>query len=178
MRLLPLVVLLVAIVAATWWWATTLRDEEGPLTASGTIEVVQVSLSPELGGRVTAVSVQAGDAVRVGQTLVQLDTELLDTRAAQAHANLAAAQASYDSLAAGPTAGQVSAAEATVERAEVSLESLNDQLTAANGQEEDATQEVVILMEQVLEAEAALPAAGEEATSLPMGTPSEIMTAA
>ncbi|WP_040412781.1 efflux RND transporter periplasmic adaptor subunit [Desulfosporosinus sp. OT] len=52
-----------------------------------------VALNP---GRVAKVAVQVGDSVKVGQTLVSLDTTLEDAQVAQARANVEAAQTNVD----------------------------------------------------------------------------------
>ncbi len=86
----------------------------GPLTATGTVESTDVTISPEVGGRVLEVSAQEGDHVKAGQVLVRLDDTLLQSQLRQAQSSLKAAQANYDLLAAGPTDDQVRQAEAAV----------------------------------------------------------------
>ncbi|KAA3647277.1 MAG: HlyD family efflux transporter periplasmic adaptor subunit [Chloroflexi bacterium] len=70
------------------------------LKASGVVEVTQVKLASEIGGKVLEVFVQEGDAVEAGQELVLFDGELLAVQLAEAQAGLTVAQASYDQLAA------------------------------------------------------------------------------
>ena len=103
-RVLP-VVLIVIIVGVSLWWYFGIRTAaaNGALTASGTIEATQVNISPEIGGRVTAVNVVEGSVVEAGQALIQFDTTLLETQRQQAAAALSAAQANYDLLQAGPS---------------------------------------------------------------------------
>jgi HlyD family secretion protein len=64
---------------------------------SGTLKSgSEARLSPKSGGRVAAVSVRAGDAVRRGQTLVRLETSDLRRQIEQAEAGAAAARAVWD----------------------------------------------------------------------------------
>jgi multidrug efflux pump subunit AcrA (membrane-fusion protein) len=86
----------------------------GPLTASGTVEATEVVIGPEIAGKVLEVSVDEGDTVRAGQTLVKLDGALLTAQLRQAETAVAAAQANYDLLAAGPTDEQLRQAGAAV----------------------------------------------------------------
>ena len=86
------IVVLVVIAAAAYWFISSNNSSaDGALTASGTIEAVEIKVSPELGGRVAEVMVAAGDNVEAGQVVVRLDTTLLEGQLAQAQAGLAAA---------------------------------------------------------------------------------------
>ena len=96
----------------------------GPLTATGTVETTEISISPEVGGRVLEVTAREGDAVAAGQVLVRLDDGVLQSQLRQAQAALKAAQASYDLLAAGPTAEQLRQAQAAVDAAQANLDLL------------------------------------------------------
>jgi multidrug efflux pump subunit AcrA (membrane-fusion protein) len=118
------VVIILAIVSAAAYWFLAVRqsDANGRLTASGTIEAHEVIIAPEQGGRVADVSVDVGEDVTAGQALVRLDTSLLEGQLAQAQAQLAAAQANYDMLAAGPTAAQTKAGETAAARAQAQLD--------------------------------------------------------
>jgi multidrug efflux pump subunit AcrA (membrane-fusion protein) len=62
------------------------------LTASGTVEAVQVDISPEIAGKVTEVLVQEGDTVKAGDVLFRLDDTLLQAQRAQADTALASAR--------------------------------------------------------------------------------------
>lgn len=57
------------------------------LTASGTVETTQVSIAPEVAGKVLTVNVQEGDSVKAGDVLLTLDGTIL-----KAQQNVAAAQ--------------------------------------------------------------------------------------
>jgi membrane fusion protein YbhG len=90
-----LVVLLVlAILAGGYFGLRTLQNTGvSALTASGTIETTEVTVSPEIGGKVTAVLVDEGSSVKRGELLFRLDDTLLQAQAAVATANLNSAHA-------------------------------------------------------------------------------------
>jgi HlyD family secretion protein len=152
------VVLILAIVSAAAYWFLAVRqsDANGRLTASGTIEAQEVIIAPEQGGRVADVSVDVGEDVTAGQALVRLDTSLLEGQLAQAQAQLAAAQANYDMLAAGPTAAQTKAGETAAARAQAQLDAVNEQQATAEGQLSDIEEQVDDLTTQIAEATAVL----------------------
>lgn len=63
------------------------------LQASGVVEAVNVSVAPELAGRVAEIYVEKGDQVGVGDLLFRMDDELLEAQREQILAELEAAQA-------------------------------------------------------------------------------------
>ncbi|MDH3253236.1 MAG: efflux RND transporter periplasmic adaptor subunit, partial [Ignavibacteria bacterium] len=66
------------------------------ITAVGTINARHdVMVSSETGGRISRAAIKVGDAVRKGETLVQVDDELQAIAVEQAHAQSIAAQTSY-----------------------------------------------------------------------------------
>lgn len=69
------------------------NDQDVTLTASGTIEAVEINISPEIGGKVIEIYVEEGDSVRAGEQLFRLDDSLLQAQRGVAIANLEAAQA-------------------------------------------------------------------------------------
>jgi len=95
--ILPIVVILLLAGAAVGWYyySRSTATDSGAITASGTIETVQVIVSPEISGRATDVLVSQGDAVTAGQPLLQLDDTLLQTQRKLAIANLSLAKANY-----------------------------------------------------------------------------------
>ncbi len=123
------ILLAVLVMAALTYWSFSSRAAkatDGALTASGTIEITQVQIGPELGGRVIEVMVAEGDRVTAGEVLAQFDTALLQEQRKQAEAALAgitfqesAAKANLTLLQAGPSAEQLAVSEATVNQAQV-----------------------------------------------------------
>ncbi len=93
-RMLPVIVILVLAGAALAWYFITRAGAQtnGALTASGTVEAVEVVISPEISGRVTEVLVSEGETVAEGQPLFKLDDTLLQAQRKTAEAGLAAAQ--------------------------------------------------------------------------------------
>jgi multidrug resistance efflux pump len=106
-----IVILVLAIVVGGYFGIRALLNPGSTaLTASGTIEAIEVTISPEIGGKIAEVSVDEGAPVKAGEVLFRLDDKLLQaqravttasldlTRAAAstAGAALATAQANYD----------------------------------------------------------------------------------
>ncbi|KAF0106973.1 MAG: HlyD family secretion protein [Anaerolineaceae bacterium] len=85
---IPVIVLLVLVLIAAGWFGIRALLDSGndALTASGTIEAVDITISPEMGGKVAEVLVDEGDTVHAGDVLFRLD----DT-AYQAQRNVAVA---------------------------------------------------------------------------------------
>ena len=67
---------------------------EGFASGNGRIEAVESDVATKLPGRVVAVLVQEGDAVKAGQVLAKLDTRELDARMRQAEAGIEQARQS------------------------------------------------------------------------------------
>ncbi len=93
----------------------------GPLTASGFIEAVEVSVVAETSGRAEQVLADQGDTVTAGQVIVVLDDALLQSARAQAVASLHSAQANLADLQSGPREQEVAAAQAALDQANASL---------------------------------------------------------
>jgi len=129
-RIIP-VILIILLAIFGWWYFRGPRAaaKTGELTASGTIEATQVTISPEFGGKVAEVSIDEGQAVKAGQVLARIEDKLLQAQLDQAKAVLAVAQANYDLIAAGPTPEQrqlsIAAAELEVTQAQQALDDLN-----------------------------------------------------
>jgi multidrug resistance efflux pump len=84
-----IIVLALAVLAAGYFGIRALLDKgDGALSASGTIEAVEVTLSPELGGKVAEVYVDEGDVIKAGDQLFRLDDSLLQAQRAVAAASL------------------------------------------------------------------------------------------
>src|SRR5271166_840315 len=144
-RIIPVIVILALVGGGAYYYFNYYKPAQAaaPLAASGTIETTQVSISPEVGGRVLAVNFKEGDEVKAGDVLVTFDPALLQAQVQQAQAALAAAQANYDSLKSGGTQAQlqaaVSAAQMQVLNAQQAMQDLNDNAAVTAAQ---ATQAV------------------------------------
>jgi len=87
---------LASAVAGTWWYLTSSAPPvaAGGIAASGFIEARNVSVAPEIGGRVTFIGADEGDRVQAGTVLVKVDDSSLQAQLKQAEAAVAVAQAS------------------------------------------------------------------------------------
>jgi HlyD family secretion protein len=97
-RIIIPILLILAIVAAAYWYMTTQTSPEasGVLTGSGTVEATEVTISPEVSGRIADVFVNEGDKVNASDALFKLDSTLLSAQLNQAQINLDAARAGMD----------------------------------------------------------------------------------
>jgi len=106
------------LVVAAAWPASQAQPAGGELLeASGIVRAEEVLVASEWGGRVAAVPVDEGDAVFVGEAVVQLDTALLDAQIEVARAAVALAEAGLAQAKAGTRPGQVAVAEAQLAQA-------------------------------------------------------------
>jgi len=142
MRFVPIVIIVIVAAMGVYWLTTRAAAQVQGLKASGTIEATDVSLSPEIGGRVIEVAATDGDAVQKDQALVRLDDTLLQAQLKQVEANIQAlqaqqravhaqqqaAQANYDLLKSGPLAEQIDAAQQAVNTAAANVSAAQDQL--------------------------------------------------
>lgn len=164
------IVIVVAVLAVTYW-ALFVRNGQSDevLAASGTIETTQVTISPELPGRIAQVLVVVGETVTAGQAVVALDTTLLEGQLAQAQAGLSTAQANYNLLAAGPSQAQLSAAEAGRDRAQTALDAVNEQLATANEQKEAIDYQLEQLNQQMVAANTTIATISQQLGAPPAG---------
>ncbi len=96
-------------------------DGSGPAPdGSGTIECVQIEVSPEVGGRIVELGVQEGAAVRLGDVIARIDATSHGLRRDEAAAALAYAQAQLDLLEAGTRSEDVERAREQAREAEAS----------------------------------------------------------
>ena len=98
-RIAPIILILV-ILAGSIYYLTTTGNDNGSLSASGTIETTQVQISSELGGLVAEVLVEEGDNVEAGDVLIKFDDALLQVQHHQAQAAVTQAQANFTNVAA------------------------------------------------------------------------------
>src|SRR5258706_2705146 len=93
---LPVIILLLWLLpsfTASFIYTPPLPAANGGLTASGTVETTEISIAPELSGKVAEVSVDEGDTVKAGDVLLRLDDTLLKAQRAVAAANVDTAKA-------------------------------------------------------------------------------------
>jgi HlyD family secretion protein len=66
------------------------------LTASGTISAQSVKIAPEIGGKISEISVSEGQAVKAGEALFSINGDLIQSQYDQASAAVDSAQAGLD----------------------------------------------------------------------------------
>jgi multidrug resistance efflux pump len=100
--LIPVLAIVLVASGALWYLnQQQAQAQAGSLTASGTIEAVEVQVSPEMGGQVEEVLVSEGESLEAGQVLVRFADHLLQAQLEQAEAAQAAAEANYALVASG-----------------------------------------------------------------------------
>ncbi|MBU0511430.1 MAG: HlyD family efflux transporter periplasmic adaptor subunit [Chloroflexi bacterium] len=93
-RFIPIIVILAIIAVSAYYYLNVIAvDETGALNASGTVETTEVTIAPEVGGRIVEVLAAEGDLVQSGDILFTLDDELLQAQRGRAEAGLEAAEA-------------------------------------------------------------------------------------
>lgn len=93
-----------------------------PAKVSGFVEADEIRVGSRVGGRVKAVHVREGQAVKVGDPLIEFEPYDLREKLAQADARLAKSAATLDRLRAGARAQEIAIAEAEVRLAEARLD--------------------------------------------------------
>ena len=108
---------------------TIFPEEDDGLSASGVIEVVEVAVSPEIGGRVSEVNASKGEQVQEGDILFRIEADTLQTQRNAALAAKEFAQAQLDTAILSLESAQAAllAAEAGVEAANMQYELALDQ---------------------------------------------------
>lgn len=133
-KLRTALLLTLPLAAAGWLWfghSTTPASAAQPvmtrpavLVAPGRVEPVRdaVALAFETPGRIVAIDVDEGDAVRAGQVLARLDDRLANARVAAAEAAVDGAQASYMLARRGPRGEDLAAAKAELDAAKAAAQ--------------------------------------------------------
>ena len=93
-RIIAVVFLVLLVVGAAYWYfyIRPAAADGGALTASGTVETTEISIAPEVSGKILEVNVEEGAKVTTGQVLFRLDDTLLKAQRAVQAANLEAAK--------------------------------------------------------------------------------------
>jgi HlyD family secretion protein len=132
---ISILVVIALVGAGLWLFSGQAQAQTTALSASGTIEAIEINVAPELAGRVTDVLAAEGDHVSAGQPLVRLNDKLMQAQLKQAEAGLsaaqaqlAAAQANNDLLKAGAQTDQIAAAQQQVNAAQAQVVGAEAQL--------------------------------------------------
>ena len=111
----------VVVIAAIWtvsaWIAHRNRFEY-----SGTVETREIQIGSKIGGRVTEVTVEEGQVVKAGTTLIRFECDELRAQRAQAQAALEQAQADLDKMQRGNRPEEIEQAEATARAQQAAFE--------------------------------------------------------
>jgi len=91
----------------------------------------KINLTFKNTGQISKIYVKVGDQVKMGQSLVKLDTTQIEIQLKQAQADLKAAQAKLDKLLAGATPEEIEIAQTKVQNAQIALEIAQENLTQA-----------------------------------------------
>ncbi|MEJ2570603.1 MAG: efflux RND transporter periplasmic adaptor subunit [Anaerolineales bacterium] len=96
-RAVLLLLIPLLIVISIVYLANVSKETEAGIQASGTVEALEVTISPEVAGRIDVVLVDEGDHVEVGDLLLRLDDELLQAQREQTQAAVQTAKATLNS---------------------------------------------------------------------------------
>ena len=110
-------------------WNCTSNDKQR-ITASGTLEATEVTISAKAGGEIVGIRVEEGADIVAGDTLVILDRADLELQLKQAEANTAAASAQYKLAVSGARSEDIIQAEATLVNAQADLQRMQDLFAA------------------------------------------------
>lgn len=110
------------------------------LSASGTIESVNVTISSKSSGTVTKLNFNEGDRVKKGDLLVEISHDLLDIQLRQSEAGVELANAQLKLLRSGARREDIKQSEELVRQAKINLElALKDKTRAEELYRQDAT---------------------------------------
>ena len=115
-----IVVVVLAALGGGWMWYQSKQDRT--LTLYGNVDIRTVNLSFRVGGRLSALNVDEGDAISAGQTLGEIDKAPYENALLQAQANVATAQAKYSLATAGYRDEEIAQAVAAVRQAQAAYD--------------------------------------------------------
>ncbi len=102
------------------------NKEANLITASGTIESVDVTVSSKLSGQIKKIPIKEGDKVKSGDLLVEIDHDLLDIQLRQAEARVEQADAQLNLLLSGARKEDIEVAEQSLKQAKINLDQAKD----------------------------------------------------
>jgi HlyD family secretion protein len=98
------------------------KKDANMITASGTVESVDVTVSSKLSGQIKQITIKEGDKVKKGDLLVELDHDLLDIQLRQAEARVEQANAQLKLLLSGARKEDIEASEQSLKQAKINLD--------------------------------------------------------
>jgi multidrug resistance efflux pump len=114
-RKILLAVAALAVLIVLGWLIHSCADRKNSFVYSGTVETREIQIGSKIGGRVTQVLVEEGQAVRAGSLLVHFESDDLKAQRAQAKAQLEQAKADYHRLQRGNRPEEIAQARATAQ---------------------------------------------------------------
>ena len=91
----PIVIILAVLAATIYYLNWIAREEDELLTASGTVEAVEVDVAIEISGQLAEVLIEEGDPVQQGDILIRFEDKMLRAQYSQAETALVQAQVNY-----------------------------------------------------------------------------------
>jgi HlyD family secretion protein len=101
--------------------ACTSRSDKNVITASGTIEAIEVNVASKVAGQILALAVEEGSRVKPGDVLATIDHATADIQLRQAEAGVALARAQLVLLQNGARKEDIEQADAALRQAEANL---------------------------------------------------------
>ena len=98
------------------------EKDSDSITASGTIEAVDVILSSKAAGQVKRITIKEGDKVKTGDLLLEIDHDLLDIQLRQAEAGVDFAYAQLRLLQSGARKEDIKQSEEQLRQAKINLD--------------------------------------------------------
>ena len=120
-----IIMVVLVIAGAMYWFLHKDKNNENDLTLYGNVDIRQVSLAFEQGGRIASLNVQEGDQVKQGQVLAQLNTDALKIQEQQAQAQLNVQKQTIVEQDVGSRPEQITQAKAQVASAQAQLDKAN-----------------------------------------------------
>jgi HlyD family secretion protein len=108
--LIPVIIMVILVGAGVWWYFSQPRvapAESAGVVASGFIESTDISLSPEIGGRIINLLANEGDRIKAGDTILTLDDSIQKAQINQAAAALSVSQAGLQQALAAQTQASI-----------------------------------------------------------------------
>ncbi len=162
-RVAPILIVLVVALGGGWWYLNqpwnVFRAPSGELSASGTLEADEASITAEVGGRVVQLLASEGDTVAADAILARLDSEAATAEYARARGVLAEVEARRDLARNGATVQDKAQADASLAQAKAARlgaqrawddarailaqpQELDSRIAAAKANIETATQQI------------------------------------
>jgi multidrug resistance efflux pump len=121
-RKVILAIAALAVLILAGWLIHSCTNPKNSYVYSGTIETREIQIGSKIGGRVTDVLVEEGQAVKAGSILVRFEFDDLKAQRAQAQAQLEQTQADYHRLQRGYRPEEITQAQATAQEQRAMLD--------------------------------------------------------